>query len=401
MLVVHLAPGRDRRVAQGHAWVFANELATPVRELVPGAAVEVRDARGRFLGRGHGNPASLIAVRILSRDPAADLDDADFYADRIAQAWQARRAVLPGRESLRVVAGDADLLGGVVVDRYAPVGGGPALLSVQLTSLGMDQRRPLLAQALTRVLAPGGIILRNDVGVRALEGLEQGVEDWLGEVPGEVAIAEGAARFRVDLRHGQKTGFFLDQVENRAWSLPRVGGARVLDAYAHTGAWAIQALLHGASAATALDVSERACAQITLHGQDNGVAERLTVIQDDARQALRELAARGERFEVVFLDPPAFAKTRKKAAVALKAYREINRLGMALVAPGGLLFTSSCSHHIHEERFQDEVAQAARDLGRLARIVRRGEQAPDHPVHPAMPETRYLKHLVLQLGGAP
>ena len=398
---VLLRPGAERRVSQGHTWVFANELASPVKDLPPGGAVAVRDARGRFVGLGHANPASLIAVRLLSRDPGVDLDAPAFYAERIAQAWQARRQVLPARDSVRVVAGDADGLSGLVVDRYAPADGGPPLLSVQLTSLGMESRRALLAQALAEVLGPAGAVLRNDVGVRALEGLPEEVVDWFGQVPDEVVIAEGPARFRVDLRRGQKTGFFLDQVENRAWGTARARGARVLDAYAHTGAWAVQALLAGAASATALDVSERATALIQAHGRDNGVSDRLEVVQGDAREALSAMAARGLAFDLVFLDPPAFAKTRKKAAVALKAYRQVNRLGIALVKPGGLLFTSSCSHHIHEDRFLDEVAAAARDLGRMARIVRRGEQAPDHPVHPAMPETRYLKHLVLQLGGRP
>ncbi|MCK6504417.1 class I SAM-dependent rRNA methyltransferase [Myxococcota bacterium] len=404
---VVLRPGAERRVARGHAWVFSNELHSPVTELPPGGAVAVRDARGRFLGLGHANPSSLIAVRILSRDPRDDLDGVDFYAGRIQAAWQARRLLLPGRDSVRVVAGDADLLSGLVVDRYAPADGGDsaaggagAILSVQLTSLGMELRRDLLAQALQRVLSPAGAVLRGDVSVRALEGLPQQVEDWFGAVPAQVIIAEGTARFRVDPRQGQKTGFFLDQVDNRAWGAARASGARVLDAYAHTGAWAIQALLAGASSAVALDVSERACAMISAHAADNGLSDRLQVLQGDARQVLGELAARGERFDLVFLDPPAFAKTRKAAAPALKAYRQVNRLGMALVKPGGLLFTSSCSHHIHEERFLDEVAHAAHDLGRPARIVRRGEQAPDHPVHPAMPETRYLKHLVLHLGDA-
>ncbi|NOY27413.1 MAG: class I SAM-dependent rRNA methyltransferase [Oligoflexia bacterium] len=400
MTTVVLRPGHERRVAGGHAWVFANELSTPVKGLPPGGSVTLVDARGRFIGRGHANPASLIAVRILSRDPAADLDSVEFYAQRLSQALEARRVALPGRMTFRAAAGDADGLSGLIVDRYAPVDGGPPVLSVQLTSLGMDQRRELLAQALSDLHQPAGAILRNDVGVRALEGLAVGVEEWFGTVPETVSIAEGPARFRVDLRHGQKTGFFLDQVDNRAWAAARCSGRRVLDGYAHTGAWAVQALLAGATTAVALDVSRRACDLIDQHGRDNGVADRLSVICGDGPQHLAAMAHDGQRFDMVFLDPPAFAKTRKKAAGALKAYRKLNRLGMQLVAPGGLLFTSSCSHHIQEDRFVDELAHAARDLGRLARIVRRGQQGPDHPVHPAMPQTRYLKHLVVQLGGA-
>ncbi len=396
-LTVALRPGGERRVSRGHAWVFADELAVQARQLPPGGVVSVVDARGRFIGQGLANPASLIAIRLLSRDRSDDLDSVGFYEQRLAQAWRARAAVLPGRQSVRVVSGDGDGLSGLVLDRYQPLEGGGPIVVAQLTSLGLDQRRELLQQAVQAVLSPAGGVLRNDLSVRALEGLPQQVETWFGEVPAELSIAEGAARFRVDPFHGQKTGFFLDQVENRAWGAARCGGCRVLDAYAHTGAWAVQALLAGASSAVAVDSSPRAAELIARHGQDNGLGERLRVIQGDARQVMETMAREGQRFERVMIDPPAFAKSRKDAGAALRGYRQVNRLALQLVTPGGLLFSSSCSHHIEEERFLGEILIAAAELGLSLRLVRRGEQGPDHPVHPSMPETRYLKHLVFRV----
>lgn len=395
--VVALHPGRERRVAQGHAWVFADELAVQARTLPPGGVVSVVDARGRFIGQGLANPSSLIAVRLLSRDRRDDLDSAEFYERRLAQAWRARQAVLPGRENLRVVSGDGDGLSGLVLDRYQPVEGGPPVVVAQLTSLGMDQRRGLLGAAVQAVLSPGGGLLRNDLSVRSLEGLPQEVEPWFGEVPAELQIAEGPARFRVEPYLGQKTGFFLDQVDNRAWGAARCGGCRVLDTYAHTGAWAVQALLAGAQEAVAVDSSPRAAELIRRHGQDNGLGEALRVVQGDARVVMEQLAREGQRFDRVMVDPPAFAKSRKDAGAALRGYRQVNRLALQLVEPGGLLFSSSCSHHIEEERFLDEILVAGAELGRTLRLVRRGEQGPDHPVHPRMPETRYLKHLVFRV----
>lgn len=394
MTRVRLRPGRHRRVEAGHGWVFADELEEPARQLPAGGVVAVEDARGRFLGLGHANPSSLIAVRLLSRDPSADLDGLAFYRQAIERAWRRRRAVLPERESVRVVAGDADGLGGLVLDRYQPDDGGPAVVVAQLTSLGMDRRRDLLTAAVREVLAPGSGVLRNDPSVRTLEGLPLEVEPWFGQPPSELRIQEGRARFLVEPMEGQKTGFFLDQVENRAWASPRFHGQTVLDAYAHTGAWAVQAALHGAERAVAIDSSPRACELMTRHGRLHALDGRYAVVQGDAREVMAELARQGQRFSRVLVDPPAFARSRKTAGAALRAYRQVNRLALALVEDGGLLFSSSCSHHIDEDRFLEEIQQAAASLHRRLALVRRGEQGPDHPVHPAMPETRYLKHLV-------
>ncbi len=392
MQTVTLRPGRDARLRAGHAWVFANEIQGSVRDLEPGGAVRIRSADGRELGVGTANPASLIAVRRLSLDPDEDVDAPDFYARRLREAAALREAVLPRRRSLRLVASEADGLPGLVVDRYADPEAGD-VLAVQVGTLGMERRLSLLEAALREVFAPAGAVLRNESAARAHEGLERYGRPWFGEVPERVRFeVDGLALF-ADVRAGQKTGFFFDQAVNRRFARDLAAGRRVLDVFAHTGAWAVGAMVSGAREAVAVDASAAACSGIRAHAELNGVS--VQVIEADARQALAEL--RGERFEHVYLDPPAFAKSRRTAGKALAAYRAINEAALRLVAPGGLLFTSSCSYHVREDRFLDAVIRAARRAGREVRLVRRGEQAPDHPVHPAIPETRYLKHLVLHV----
>lgn len=397
MLTLHLKPGHDARARAGHPWVFSNELVDDVGAIPPGAAVEIRAAGGRFVGRGYANPASLITARILTRDPAGDPDSADLFEARLRQSLALRERLLPGRTAFRLCAGEADFLPGLVIDRYGDV------LVAQITTLGMEIRKPQIREAIERVLAPRGVALRCEAGVRQLEGLgaESGV--WWGEVPERVAFDAGllpggrALTLWADVLGGQKTGFFFDQAENRAFAARVSGGLAVLDVYANTGAWAVGALAAGAARAVAIESNARTCELIAANASLNGVAERLQILATDAREAMAGLRARGERFDAVFLDPPAFAKTKKKAGVALHAYREVNRQAMELLVPGGLLFTSSCSWHILEERFEAEVQAAARQLGRALRQVRRGEQGPDHPVLPAIPESRYLKHMVYQV----
>jgi 23S rRNA (cytosine1962-C5)-methyltransferase len=375
------------RARQGHPWIFSNEiLSPPVSELVPGAAVEVTDPAGRLIGRGYGNPRSLISVRLLTRE-REDIDSVAFFERRLRAAAALRAKVLPGRRSLRVCAGEADLLPGLLLDKYEDV------LVAQITSLGMETRRELLKEAIERVFAPTGVVSRDDIGLRTLEGIEGESHVWWGAVPDRVTFDENGVRFAADLLHGQKTGFFFDQAENRSWMAARASGARVLDVYAHLGGWALHALAGGAREAVTVDSSAPACAMIRANAELNGVADRLTAMQGDARDALRELGERGERFDVVCVDPPAFAKNRKSAGVALGAYKAVNGLALRLVAPGGLYFTSSCSHHVVPERFEEAVLAGARQAGRSLVLLRRGMQAADHPVLPGVPETEYLKHL--------
>lgn len=376
------------RARAHHPWIFSNEvLDPPVARLPAGGAVEVVDARGRLLGRGYANPHSLISIRIYARADE-DPDDPALYVARLrrAAAWRAR--VFPERDALRVCAGEADGLPGLLVDRYGDI------LSVQITTLGMQTRADLVLAALREVFAPRGIVAKNDVGLRQLEGLPLESQVWWGEVPDRVAFGENGVRYEADLVGGQKTGFFFDQAENRAWMASRVRGARVLDLYAHLGAWALTALRHGAASAVAVDSSAAACAAIRHNAERNGLA--VEVLQADAREAMAKL---GGGFDCVFVDPPAFAKNRKSAGVALGAYKAVNAAAARLVVPGGLLFASSCSHHVLPERFEEAVVAGIRSAGRRALLLRRAGAAADHPVLPGVPETEYLKHRVFVVDG--
>lgn len=392
--LIRLRPGADHRVKAGHPWVFSNQIAGDVAALPPGGAVDVLSAEGAFLGRGYANPASLISVRLLTRQ-REDIESPAFYAARLRTALDLRARVRPGRGAYRLVAGEADLLPGLIIDRYDDV------LVVQVSTLGLEARLPALQQAITEVLAPRAAVLRNDAAVRLLEGLPQERRLWFGEAPGRVRFevdGGGPAPLALwaDVLDGQKTGFFFDQCDNRAWGARLCGGARVLDLYANTGAWALAALGCGATSATAVEINARTCELIAANAALNGAADRLEIAAADVREWLASAARAGARYDVVFLDPPAFAKNRKSAGAALKAYRDVNRAALAVLRPGGLLFTSSCSFHVEEARFEEEVLRAGASAGRLLRQIRRGEQGPDHPVLPGVPETRYLKHLVFQ-----
>lgn len=394
MQIVRLKSGHDQRLRHGHAWVFSNEIQGDVSALEPGGAVQVLDNGGRFLGVGFANPASLISVRLLSREASADIDSVDFFARRLREAEALRARVLPGRRSYRLVAGEADFLPGLIIDRYGDV------LAVQMHALGMDRRRDLLASALREVFSPAGVVLRNEAAVRGLEGLPPESGLWFGEVPERVEFEAGSVgdqplRLWADVLGGQKTGFFFDQGENRAFAARICGGMRVLDLYANSGAWAIGALLGGAAHATAVEINPRTAEIIQANAALNGVGDRIDVRAEDVKVLLSGQA--GRDWDAVFLDPPAFAKSRKAAGAALAGYRDINRAALSLVRPGGLLFTSSCSYHVEEERFEGAVQSAAFQARRALRQIRRGEQGPDHPVLPGFPETRYLKHFVYQV----
>lgn len=376
------------RTRPGHPWIFSNEVIDPpVATLEPGAAVQVVDPSGRPVGTGYANPRSLITIRLLSR-AGADIDGVELYRDRLRDALRLRERVYPGRRSLRVCAGEADGLPGLLLDRYEDV------LVAQVTSLGMERRRDLLQAAITEVFGPRGVVSRDDIGLRALEGLGGEARVWWGEVPDAVDFDENGVRYRSDLLRGQKTGFFFDQADNRLFLRPRAHGARVLDVYSHLGGWALSALAGGATHATTVDSSGPACALIAQNAALNGVADRLRIVEDDARDAMRTMLQAGERFDIVCIDPPAFAKNRKAAGVALGAYKAVNAMACQLVAPGGLLFSSSCSHHVLPERFEDAVLAGARQARRDLVLLRRGGQAADHPILPSVPETAYLKHLV-------
>lgn len=386
-----LRPKRDKRVRSGHPWIFSNELEAGFASLEPGAMVDVFDAKGAFVGRGLVSPQSLIAVRLYSRRRHDDLESVLFWEMRLREALAYRNAVYAGRNDLRLVHAEGDWLPGLIIDRFGPH------LAVQINTVGIEVRKPIIAEAIQKALAPESAVLRNDNRVRTLEGLELGREVWFGDPPESIDIDENGVKFRVSLLGGQKTGHFYDQADNRAFAGSLCKGRKVLDVYSNSGGFALQALRQGAISATTIDKSEpnaeRALENATLNGFDG----KLESVQGDGNAFLEEQVAMGARYGAVVLDPPAFAKTRKTAGNALRGYTNVNALGMTLVEPEGFLFTSSCSHHVHEDRFLEAMDKAAKVAGRVLRIVKRGEQAADHPVLPGVPETRYLKFFAFQV----
>lgn len=388
---LRLKKDQERRLLAGHCWVYSNEVdteATPLKGLTPGQAVEVYSQRGRWLGHGYVNPHSLICTRLVSRRRGHPLSAA-LLLERIRAALDLRGRLYP-RPYYRLVHGEGDALPGLIVDRYDD------LLAVQLTTAGMERERGEIIAALEQVVRPSRIVLRNDTPVREQEGMEQSIEWVLGDDPGEIELIEGEVRFGVSPGGGQKTGWFFDQAENRL-ALRRFGpAARVLDVCCWLGGWGLQAAANGADAVTFVDTSAAALEHVGRNAERNGFDDRMTGLQGDAFDALRALRDDEARFDLVILDPPAFIKRRKDEKEGSGAYQRLNQLGLEVLAPGGLLVTSSCSFHMGRDAFLQTVQRAARRSGRDLQLLLAGGQGPDHPIHPAIPETGYLKTLFLR-----
>ncbi|MBT1072427.1 class I SAM-dependent rRNA methyltransferase [Pelotalea chapellei] len=389
MLSLRLKKNEDRRIKSGHPWVFSNEIASIVGTPEPGMSAELLDASGAYIGCGYYNSRSLIAFRLLSRQ-RVDLDNVDWYEQHIRAAQILRQATYPNLRTFRAVYGESDFLPGLVVDKYGEY------LSIQILSAGMERRRDLLIEALQRVYEPQGIIARNDVSVRTLEGLTENVEVLTGEIPELVEIEENGLKFLVDLVNGQKTGGFLDQKENHLLLKNIAAGREVLDCFCYAGSWAVHAGAFGADSVLGIDISARAVAQASRNADLNGLSGRVNFEECDAFDRLRSLKHEGRRFGVVVMDPPAFVKSRKNIAEATKGYLTVNRRALELLEPGGYLITCSCSHHMGRELFRDMLTQAARQAKREVRLVATCSQAADHPVLLSFPESEYLKCFVLQ-----
>ena len=385
MAQVGLGPRGVERWKAGHPWIYrADLLAEPT--LPGGEAVRVVDARGWFLGKAFYSSRSKIALRWLSFEDVAI--DAGFLAARIAQADALRRTLFPGETTYRVVHGEADLLPGLVVDRYGDQ------LSAQFLVQASEARRELLADLLVAHFHPRGIMERSDVGVRTLEGLEPRKEVLFGEVPERVEFDEGLVRVAADLRGGQKTGAFLDQRENHLLAAQYAKG-QALDCFSYLGGFALQ-LATRAQQVTAVEISEPASAAIAESARRNRL-ENVEVVTANAFDFLRDAVDEGRRFDTIVLDPPSFAKNKGAVEAALRGYKEINLRALQLLAPGGVLMSASCTYHVDEEAFEAMLASAAADARRRVQIVERRGAARDHPVLTALRETRYLKFYVLRV----
>jgi 23S rRNA (cytosine1962-C5)-methyltransferase len=379
--------GEERRLRAGHLWVFSNEVdvaRSPLKDFAPGQVADVVDSRGKPLGTAMVNPHSLICARLISRRPGRAPSRA-WLRRRIEQALALRERCYR-QPFYRLFFGEADGLPGLVLDRFDKV------LVGQLNTAGTDALREDIEAALEDVLAPTGILWRNDSAVRELEGLKREVEPGPGQLPAQVTVQEGELAFTLDLMAAQKTGWYFDQQANRARVAPLIRpGDRVLDVYAYHGAWGLMAASRGASEVHIVDSSAPAVAAIRANALANGFEPIVRPVQEDAERAMDRLLADKARFDVVIVDPPAFAPRARDVRPALNAYRRVNEKAMRLVEPGGLLISCSCSAHVHEERFGDILRQASRHIDRELQIIQRLEQGPDHPVHPAIAETRYLK----------
>jgi 23S rRNA (cytosine1962-C5)-methyltransferase len=368
--------------------VFSNEVATIEGGPGDGDLVEIVDFRGAYLGRAYYNRKSLICARLLTR--GRDEIDAAFFVKRIERAVRFREAVLPGERTVRLVYGEADQLPGLVVDRYDDV------LAVQILTLGIESRADVVRAALEQVLRPKGAIRNADSPLRTLEGLPLGRGVWWGEVPETIEVEMDRFRVEVHPLHGQKTGLFLDQRENRRVAGTRAKGRRVLDLFCYQGEWSLHAARGGATEVVAVDSSEPALAAARRNLERNDLAARVSLRRGDAFDVARELQRTGERFGLVVLDPPALIKSRKHMAEGARAYRELNRAAMGLLEEDGVLISCSCSHVLEDPLFHQVLLEAARAAHRPFRVLEWRGESPDHPQLLAVPETHYLKCAVLQ-----
>lgn len=380
---LRLKAHEERRLRAGHLWAYSNEIdtaATPLKGLKPGTLCRLEDARGKALGVGYVHPNVLLSVRLLTGQADAVIDR-EWFERRLRQAL-ALRERLYASPHYRLVFGESDGLPGLVIDRYGD------LLSVQLSTAGMEALKEPLVEALQRLFKPRGILFRNDNAMRQTEGLPLEDEVW-GEVPDEVELLESGVRLLAPLKAGQKTGFFYDQHANRDRVLPYVRGARVLDVFSYVGAWAARAAAGGAASVACIDSSELALAYAARNMAAQGAAPE--TLRGDALEVLKALRAEGRQFDLVVVDPPALIKRKKDEEAGQAHYGALNRAAMQLLSADGILVSCSCSHHLSEEQLQRILLRESRQAGRRLQILERGGQGPDHPVHPAIPETLYLK----------
>jgi len=383
---LRLKKGEDKRLRAGHLWIYSNEIdtrVTPLKQFTPGVCVTLENNQGKPLASAYVNPNSLICARVYSRHPDQQLDQS-LITQRLQQALAWRMRVYD-KPFYRLCYGESDFLPGIVIDRYGEY------CVVQLTTAGAECCKPIINEVLVALLSPTGILLRNDSGARELEGLPAYSEVLHGSVPDEILIEENNTGFYALPHTGQKTGWFYDHRSNRKLLQEFAKGKRVLDVFSYSGAWGMAALNAGATGAEFVDASAAALNYVTQHAQLNGFTDRITTHKGDAFEVLANLQQAVSRFDIVVVDPPAFVKRRKDLAAGLRAYYEINRLALSLLNPDGMLISASCSYHVSADDLLNEIRKAALHSPYDIQVIAQGHQAPDHPVHPAMPETHYIK----------
>lgn len=384
--VITLNNKADRRLRGGHLWIYSNEIntaVTPIKDIPAGQQVFVENAQGKFMGVAYINPHNLICGRIVSRDKRYLLDKS-LLVHRIKIALGLRE-MISAEACYRLIYGDSDNLPGLVVDRFGDI------LVVQIGTQGMEWLKQDIIDALCQVLKPRGILLKNDSRIRAIEDLPSYVEVVYGEVPEFVPLTENGVAFEAPVFAGQKTGWFYDHRASRARLADYVKGKRVLDVFSYIGGWGVQAAAFGAEQVICVDSSEFALECVHRNAELNGVSERVESLLGNAFDAMKQLFEEGERFDVIIMDPPAFIPRRKDTKKGEQAYRRVNELAMRLLNREGILVSGSCSMHLSRTVLVDVLRQSSRHLDRQLQILEQGGQAFDHPVHPAIPETDYLK----------
>jgi 23S rRNA (cytosine1962-C5)-methyltransferase len=386
-----LKRGEDRRLRAGHLWVFSNEVdvvKSPLQSFEPGSPVHILDASNKPLGTGYINPSTLIGARLVDR--GGHVLDRSLLVHRLNVALALRQRLFP-QPFYRLVYGESDGLPGLVVDRFGD------FVVVQINTAGMERLKDAIVDAIKKVLEPAAVLFRNDSSARAIEELPSYVEVAFGEVPDLVEVEEGGLKFAVDLKHGQKTGWFYDQQDNRDRLQKLVPGLRVLDVFSYVGAWGLRAAGFGASEVTCVDASEAACARIVDNAARNGFESKVETVCADAFEFLKMARAERKRWDVVILDPPAFVKRRKDFKQGALAYRRINEMAMQVLERDGVVVSASCSYHMGRDALLEAIQSGARHLDRQVQVLSKLQQSADHPIHGAIVETDYLKGYVYRV----
>ncbi|MDH5765481.1 MAG: class I SAM-dependent rRNA methyltransferase [Gammaproteobacteria bacterium] len=384
--ILKLKKNEERRIKAGHLWVFSNEvnaIETPFDGFEVGQLVDVQSHNNKSLGIAYINPVSLICARMMSRDPKYPPSQS-LLVHRIKVALSLREHFFD-RPYYRLVFGESDFLPGLVVDRYGDV------LVVQITTAGMESMKQDIVMALEKVIKPKHMLLRNDSTAREREGLNMYQEVVLGDPADNVFLEDMGVKYHAPIQSGQKTGWYYDQRMNRQALSGLVRGARVLDVFSYIGAWGVKAAVEGATEVVCIDASAKALEHVAENAELNNVVDKMSGIQGDAFTAMKELREEREKFDLVIVDPPAFIKRKKDFKEGREAYRRLNQLAIQLLSKDGILVSGSCSHHLPRHELQQLMLRASRHLDRNMQILIQGYQGPDHPVHPAIPETEYLK----------
>lgn len=384
---LYLKKNEDKRLRKGHLWVFSNEVdtkKTPLDSFSAGDMVVVKDSTGKSMGSAYINPNTLVCARIIGRKPSQKMGTT-FFTERISTALNFRDRLFPEKPFYRLIFGESDGLPGLVIDRFGSV------LSVQITTAGIEKQKEFLISSLVELLAPEAIILKNDNSQRQLENLPQESEVIYGTLPEKLIIEENNVKFQLNAVDGQKTGWFYDHRDSRAKLAKLTEGLRVLDLFSYSGAWGIPAAVAGASEVTCVDSSDSALALAQSSAELNNVQDKMNFVRSDVFEFLKQARENKERYDVIVLDPPALVKRKKDFKAGYEAYRRLNHLALQVLSKNGILVSASCSHHLSKANLHEILRSSARHIDRYLVFFATGSQGPDHPVNPSIPETEYLK----------